>query len=664
MLPPTSFKDQLKTNYVPSQDETAAIKKLIKAVEPQIDSLDAEIEALKQRRAIYASFVTDHRALISPIRYIPPDILRNVFSHCVPYDAPERIMQSTEAPLLLTQICCHWRDLALTTPTLWSTIFLKIPAPPQGRSYPGILPRSIMDVDVDIEAAETSEALLASLAGVWRRKVENLVTLATIWLSRAEGCLLTILFRDIDKIRAPGLPVHDGDFTKEPTSLLLSLICDRSSQWAQLDLRVTESSSSEETFFALPSSNAPHLRSIRVQWVSRQSIFNFANPPAPQNSDTTAKPSLAIFKAPRLQHLYLDGYTGNFIDIPVAWSSLTELSFIGAHTLFSGPVTGSPASDALALLQQCLNLVRCELHISEYYTPTPDVDTDPDAMSKHVLLPHLQRFVVSGPYLKFLGFLELPLLTSMSLSVSLTHITPHQSAPPLSLRPLLVASGHSIQHLEFGAISVTVAEIVDSLKFAVGLTELTINMSDIVPPSGLMSLLPALTPAGDMHVTPPPPFYKDELLVRLTPSSNALAADPIICPNLAILKLTLADPSDITTRALKNLVAHRGPIDCRSTNGQSLEGSSHAAPLTQISVRFSMALVYVGELSRGGGSIGSPGFPARWREDQVNSGFSRPVIRVERRKAITHAASHNFIEAGRRPFEAYWDFESPRYERC
>ncbi|KAH6896161.1 hypothetical protein BKA70DRAFT_1232061 [Coprinopsis sp. MPI-PUGE-AT-0042] len=94
---------------------------------------------------------------------------------------------------------------------------------------------------------------------------------------------------------------------------------------------------------------------------------------------------------------------------------------------------------------------------------------------------------------------------------------------------------------------------------------------------------------------------------------------------------------------------------------KTLQGSTHAAPLTQISVRFSMASVIVGELSQGGGSIGTPGFPARWREDQVNSGFSRRVIKVERREAITYAGS---IKAGRRPFEAYqWDFESSRYER-
>ncbi|KAH6896177.1 hypothetical protein BKA70DRAFT_1318606 [Coprinopsis sp. MPI-PUGE-AT-0042] len=578
-------------------------------------------------------------------------------------------MQPSEAPLLLTQISRHWRDLAITTPTLWSTIFLKIPSPPQGRSYPSILPRTIMDDDVDIEAAETSEALLASLARAWRRKVESLVSLATIWLSRAEGCLLTIVFRDIDTIRAPGLRVHDEDVTTEPTSLVLSLICERSSQWAHLDLRVTESSSSEETFFALPSSNAPHLRSIRVQWTPRQSIFDLGPPPALQNPDTTAKSSLHIFKAPHLQHLYLDSYTGNFIDIPVAWSSLTELSFIGAHRVFSGGVSGFPASSALALLKCCPGLVRCELQISEYM-PSPTVSTDQSAISGHLLLPHLQRFVVSefkdGPSLTFLDSLELPLLTSISLSATLTHFTPQQNAPPLSLRPLLVASGHSIQHLEFGAISVTVAEIVDSLKLAVGVTELAINMSNIAPPSGLISMLHGLAPAEDMDVALPPPFHRNELLLRLTPSSDALAVDPIICPNLAILKLTVVDPADITTKALKNLVVHRGFVESLSTNGGSHTPFTTHVPLAQVSVRFSMASVVIGDPSRGGGGK-MPGFPTRWREDRVNSGFSRRVIKVERRKSIIHAGmtgSYNTMETARRPFETYWDFESPRYERC
>ncbi|KAH6896162.1 hypothetical protein BKA70DRAFT_1116954, partial [Coprinopsis sp. MPI-PUGE-AT-0042] len=464
MLPTTSFKDQIGTNYVPTVDETVAIRELIEAVEPRIVSLDAEIDALKKRRAIYASFVADHRALISPIRHMPPDILRNIFSHCVPYDTPGKVMQASEAPLLLVQICRHWRDLAIKTPTLWSTIFLKIPVPPKGNSYQGNIP----------------QALFVSLANVWRRKVESLVNITTAWLSRAEGCPLSIFFRDINAIRAPGPQVFNEDFTLEPVKLLTSLICARSSQWAYLDLRVTESSPREETFLSLSPSQAPRLRSIRVEWMPRQTIFDITTHTIHHNLGLTPEAGttspLHILKATGLQHLSLGSFTGNLKDVPVAWGNLTEFSFFTGQRFFSGRTPSTSPSAALALLQDCPNLVRCELNIFEY-TPTIDINTDQLIGSKRVYLPHLQRFVVSeyknGPSLPFLDYLELPVLDSLTLSVTL-HINQDQNPPPISLRPLLGASGYQIQHLELDAISITVTELVNHLKLAEGVTELAI----------------------------------------------------------------------------------------------------------------------------------------------------------------------------------------------
>ncbi|KAH6911006.1 hypothetical protein BKA70DRAFT_1560202 [Coprinopsis sp. MPI-PUGE-AT-0042] len=668
MLPTSPFQDRLGSNYVPRSDETSVIQKLIGVVEPQIVSLDAEIEALKKRRAIYASFVADHRALISPIRHMPPDILRNIFSHCVPYDTPDKVMQASEAPLLLVQICRHWRDLALKTPTLWSTIFLKIPVPPKENSYPGNLPREIMDVQIDIEAAETSEALFASLANAWRRKVESLVSLTTAWLSRAEGCPLTIFFRDIDAIRAPGPQVLDEDFTLQPVKLLTSLICARSSQWAHLDLRVTESSAREESFLSLSPSQAPLLRSIRVEWLPRQTIFDFATQTIHQTvgmtPDTGTTSPLHILKATGLQHLSLGSFTGNLKDVPVAWGNLTEFSFFTGQRFFSTRTTSFTPSAALALLQNCPNLVRCELNIFQY-TPTIDVNTDQLIGSKRVYLPHLQRFVVSeskdGPPWTLLDYLELPVLDSLTLSVTLNHIRRNENPPPISLRSLLIASGHQIQHLEFGTSMITVTELVDHLKLAEGVTELVINMCELVPQGGMGSFMP-LAPGSPEDRTPPPPFYRDELLSMLTPSQSPA---PTICPKLAILKLTVADPSNITTRAVKNLVAHRGPIECRSSNGpsQSAEASSHVVPLEQVSLRFSMTSPIIGDPRA---SRKTPTFPKRWEEDQINSGFSKRIIKVERRLAEAYP-SMNYpypAEVARRPFDTYWDFESSRYERC
>lgn len=143
---------------------------------------------------------------------MPPGILRNIFSYCLPYAASEKIIDVSEAPLLLTQICSHWRDLAINTPTIWSTIALKFPTPPRRfqSGYSNMFSRHIVDVEIDIEGAETSEALLACLAGAWRQKVGSLVSLSTLWLSRAEGCSLNIIFRDINSMHLSPFEKHES----------------------------------------------------------------------------------------------------------------------------------------------------------------------------------------------------------------------------------------------------------------------------------------------------------------------------------------------------------------------------------------------------------------------------------------------------------------------
>ncbi|KAH6911008.1 hypothetical protein BKA70DRAFT_1269181 [Coprinopsis sp. MPI-PUGE-AT-0042] len=586
---------------------------------------------------------------------MPPDILRNIFSHCVPNDTPEKIMQVSEAPLLLTQICRHWRDLAITTPTLWSTIFLKIPSPPQNSFNPGISALDAYDQDlgIDIEVEGALEGLSALLIGEWCRKAESLVSLANIWLSRAKGCPLTIFFRDINTDRPSSSSVFDnfdhGSLTQNPVDHLLSLLCTRVSQWAQLDLLVT--SSSEASFLSQISSQTPHLRSVRMQWSS----FGFSD--AAPNSPS----SFHISKSTPLQHLSLDGFQGNFKDISVAWNNLTELACTGCPVRYfgaynsSGMIPSFSPSVALALLQDCPNLVQCELHLLDVALNHRD-SAELHAVSNAVHLPHLVRLVVfenrESPSLGFFKSLNLPLLTSLSWSSTVSPFSAYLLSPgPLSLCPLLATSGHQIQSLEFGAVTVFVTQVIDALKLAVGVKELTINLCSVVvdpvsPPSP-----PIGTPPWGIQ---PQSYYRDELLQKLTPSSS----EDAICPNLVILKLTMSNPSDITTKALKTLVAQREYVESGSDGTNSMH-----VPLERVSVRFiaPVADVVVGRVTPGRAAL-----PKRWQEDRLNSGFDRRVISVEWRMAITPAEMNPYHYAGdaRRPFQTYWNFESNQYEHC
>ncbi|KAK7018410.1 hypothetical protein R3P38DRAFT_2982623 [Favolaschia claudopus] len=59
-------------------------------------------------------------AVIYPVSSLPPEILSHIFVRCLSSKRPAKHL----APLLLTQICRLWREIALATPELWQAVAL------------------------------------------------------------------------------------------------------------------------------------------------------------------------------------------------------------------------------------------------------------------------------------------------------------------------------------------------------------------------------------------------------------------------------------------------------------------------------------------------------------------------------------------------------------
>jgi hypothetical protein len=63
----------------------------------------------------------------SSINRLPREILAEIFSLCVPKMASEEAqMLTSDAPLLLCLVCSTWRELALATPKIWTTVGIVI----------------------------------------------------------------------------------------------------------------------------------------------------------------------------------------------------------------------------------------------------------------------------------------------------------------------------------------------------------------------------------------------------------------------------------------------------------------------------------------------------------------------------------------------------------
>ncbi|KAJ8095565.1 hypothetical protein PM082_023095 [Marasmius tenuissimus] len=126
----TPFAHQLNTNHVPSSEEQRMLRDLIRGPEEQIKVLDEEISRLQTKRQALQRFVDLHRALLSPSRRVAADVWRLIFFESLPDNDLGLCVRTTkEAPLLLTTICHSWREIAVSTPTLWNSIHIYLPVP-------------------------------------------------------------------------------------------------------------------------------------------------------------------------------------------------------------------------------------------------------------------------------------------------------------------------------------------------------------------------------------------------------------------------------------------------------------------------------------------------------------------------------------------------------
>jgi hypothetical protein len=115
------------------------VKKIIFDAEQEMAKYDAEIGRLKN--AIIAlenckieldAYTKELKWLLSPIRRLPMEVLSQIMCGYTtsPFEDSVRIRFERDRvdapPIVLAQVCKHWRSVAMTTPHLWSRIDLHL----------------------------------------------------------------------------------------------------------------------------------------------------------------------------------------------------------------------------------------------------------------------------------------------------------------------------------------------------------------------------------------------------------------------------------------------------------------------------------------------------------------------------------------------------------
>ncbi|KAJ7602298.1 hypothetical protein DFH06DRAFT_1259087 [Mycena polygramma] len=118
----------LHSNAIPS--DVSLLQNTIAAASSELERYGAEIQrvyntfrSLLSSRSTLAAYESGCRSLCAPIRRLPPELLVEIFDICsVDTTADEFDRVSKRKLLQLSQVCAHWRKLAIGTPQLWSTI--------------------------------------------------------------------------------------------------------------------------------------------------------------------------------------------------------------------------------------------------------------------------------------------------------------------------------------------------------------------------------------------------------------------------------------------------------------------------------------------------------------------------------------------------------------
>ncbi|KAF7371184.1 hypothetical protein MSAN_00753900 [Mycena sanguinolenta] len=121
----------LYSNEVPLDSDLPLIKSEISKIDASCDSVNEEIvqlhlrlKQLEAERDRLSSYRVQKCAILSPLRRMPPEILAEIFSLTRPNVVIPSRRRSGYSPWFLTHVSRRWREIAVSTSSLWSLVVI------------------------------------------------------------------------------------------------------------------------------------------------------------------------------------------------------------------------------------------------------------------------------------------------------------------------------------------------------------------------------------------------------------------------------------------------------------------------------------------------------------------------------------------------------------
>ncbi|KAJ7720020.1 hypothetical protein B0H16DRAFT_1896953 [Mycena metata] len=168
----------------------ASTRQQISALQARLEILDEERQELERKLETFTY----------PVSSTPVELVTEIFLACLP--ANGRVQPSSRAaPLSLAQICRHWREIALSTPRLWSSVDLTFQ---RGISTGGWFNRRIRTIAYYSDEGDSDEEGSDDMGSRTQRNIQpsdpdspydGACALLRTWFHRAKGCPVSITLR-------------------------------------------------------------------------------------------------------------------------------------------------------------------------------------------------------------------------------------------------------------------------------------------------------------------------------------------------------------------------------------------------------------------------------------------------------------------------------------
>ncbi|KAJ7780747.1 hypothetical protein DFH07DRAFT_439107 [Mycena maculata] len=389
----SQLASRLNTNYVPSDAEVQEIRNTLTEPLRQLSLLDerlvqmqAAMDELTVQRASLKDEIDQHKALISPVRRIPQDILEEIFLSCLP-TRQYMLIDARQAPLLLGHICRHWRAISHSIPRLWASLHI---------------PWTTPVVDRVLQAPVPVSGFAEVIHG---------------WLGRSGSMpqSLSIAFREtlpIEPIWQPLMAVFGRVHRLE---LLVGLKDDVGSDSDGFgdDLPEERVNDTLALLMGCRADDFPCLESLRIS--------------AMEDFGQTYWHDSELLQVFSLRRVSLEIRALSPTKLPLQWAELTELDLyceevcVSVLADFDGGLT---AQDVLDIIGRCTKLVKCRLRITSSSLSSFNGNSTTAPILQSLVLLDCAMLMIRLAH--FLDCLHLPSLHHLALDP----VQGHASSPP------------------------------------------------------------------------------------------------------------------------------------------------------------------------------------------------------------------------------------------